>query len=166
MAGSASKGIMLLGQCLAHTTKNAAKVRVKRLVLDQNLHMYFPEFESHFAHDPEHKCKVGDIVLIQELPEKITKDITHSILKIVYPFGDVTDPISGKKVIKGVYRDCAGYRKELFGVAEDGSGGFQYDKAPDRGWQENKKDFTHKEGYMKWHEFEPGHPLHDDPTAT
>ncbi|KAG0712337.1 hypothetical protein GWK47_018708 [Chionoecetes opilio] len=102
-------------------------------------------------------------------------------------------------------------RNEMFGVAEDGSGGFKYSEAPERGGQEGVRDFTHKVfvldsrsgvtcvvfltcdailslqmfhlflrvcslqklliitalvGYQKWHEFEPGHPLHDDPAAS
>jgi small subunit ribosomal protein S17 len=38
------------------------------------------------------------VVLIQELPEKLTTYITHKVLKVVYPLGDVTDPITNKKV--------------------------------------------------------------------
>ncbi|XP_064106513.1 small ribosomal subunit protein uS17m-like [Macrobrachium nipponense] len=166
MSGLMSKNLMLIGQCLAHSTKNAARVRVKRMKLDDYLHMYFPEYTDYFAHDPEQKCKVGDVVLIKELPEQMTKDITHSLMKIVYPYGDITDPITGKKCVVGNYRDHTKLRSELYGKAEGSDGGFDYDNAPDRGWQENRRDFTHKEGYMKWHEFEPGHPLHNDPAAT
>lgn len=42
------------------------------------------------------------------------------------------------------HREHVEKRNEMFGVAEDGSGGFKYSEAPDRGWQEGKKDFTHK----------------------
>ncbi|XP_042225229.1 28S ribosomal protein S17, mitochondrial-like [Homarus americanus] len=166
MAGSLGRNTLLIGQCIAHNTKNAAKVRVKRLNLDNNLNMYFPTQKSYFIHDPEEQCKVGDVVLIKELPEKMTKLISHSLVKMVYKFGDVTDPITGKKVYNHHYRDQLKEYNEMFGVAEDGSGGFDYSQAPDRGWQEGKKDFTHKIGYKKWHEFEPGHPLHDDPVAS
>lgn len=34
----------------------------------------------------------------------MTKHITHQVNKIVYPFGDITDPITGKKVVGGKYR--------------------------------------------------------------
>ncbi|KAG7167205.1 28S ribosomal protein S17-like [Homarus americanus] len=98
MAGSLGRNTLLIGQCIAHNTKNAAKVR------------YFPTQKSYFIHDPEEQCKVGDVVLIKELPEKMTKLISHSLVKMVYKFGDI--------------------------------------------------------GYKKWHEFEPGHPLHDDPVAS
>lgn len=52
----------------------------------------------YYAHDPEKQCKTGDVVLIQELSEKLTTHITHQVLKVVYPLGDVTDPITNKKV--------------------------------------------------------------------
>ncbi|XP_071545584.1 small ribosomal subunit protein uS17m isoform X2 [Panulirus ornatus] len=127
---------------------------------------YFSSHKNFFAYDPEEQCKVGDIVLIKKLPENRTKLITHSLIKQVYKYGDVTDPITGKKVISGKYRDQIMERDEMFGVAEDGSGGFDYNEAPERGWQEGRKDFSHKVGYKKWHEFEPGHPLHNDPVAS
>ncbi len=34
----------------------------------------------------------------------MTKYITHQVSQVVYPFGDITDPISGKKVVAGKYR--------------------------------------------------------------
>jgi len=52
----------------------------------------------YYAHDPEQQCKTGDVVLSQELSEKLTTHITHQVLKVVYPLGDVTDPITNKKV--------------------------------------------------------------------
>lgn len=52
----------------------------------------------YYAHDPEQECKTGDVVLIQELLEKLTTHITHKVIKVVYPLGDVTDPITNKKV--------------------------------------------------------------------
>ncbi|CAL4079871.1 unnamed protein product, partial [Meganyctiphanes norvegica] len=142
--------------------KVKCKLKNKR-VLD-----YFPKFDTFFAHDPEKKCKVGDVVLIKELPQKLTKRITHSLSKIVHPFGDITDPFTGEKVVVGNFRSHIKKRNELYGMGEDSEGAecFNYADAPPRGWQEGKKDFTHKRGYQKWHEFEPGHYLHNDPTAS
>lgn len=65
---------------------------------------YFGEFEYYYAHDPEKICKTGDMVLIQHLPQKLTRLITHKVLEVVYPCGDVTDPLTGEKVIVGKYR--------------------------------------------------------------
>jgi hypothetical protein len=44
------------------------------------------------------------MVLIQSLPEKLTRLITHKVLDVVYPCGDITDPITGKNVVVGKYR--------------------------------------------------------------
>lgn len=49
------------------------------------------------------------MVLIQRLPEKLTRLITHKVVDIVYPCGDVTDPITGKKVVVGKYRYVAAF---------------------------------------------------------
>lgn len=60
---------------------------------------------SYYAHDPTGAAKQGDIVLVEELERRKTRDITHNILKIVYPLGDTVDPITGKKCIRTEYRD-------------------------------------------------------------
>ncbi|CAH2042551.1 unnamed protein product, partial [Iphiclides podalirius] len=114
--------------------QNAAKIRVKRLELDENLLMYFSKDEFYYCYDPEKKCKTGDIVLIQALPRKLTKLITHEVKEVVYPFGDVTDPITGKKVAKESYREDIDKRAEIYGKLETA---FDYEKAPPRGWQDD-----------------------------
>lgn len=63
--------------------------------------------------------------------------------------GDITDPLTGKKVVVGQFREHIDAVKELFG---DTPNSFKYEKAPKRGWQENKKDFTHLETYIKYHD--------------
>ncbi|KAK4298642.1 hypothetical protein Pmani_029033 [Petrolisthes manimaculis] len=166
MAKSLARSALFVGKCIAHELKGAAKVEVKLLELDENLHMYFPSFQHYFADDPKEECKTGDIVLIRELPKKKTVLITHSVEKMLYKLGDVTDPITGKNVIMSKYRDQIKERNEQFGPGEGDAGGFNYEEAPPRGWQEGKKDFSHRVGYKAWHVFEPGHPLHDDPAAS
>lgn len=100
-------------------------------------------------HDPTKKCKTGDVVLIKELPQKLTRLITHSLEEIVYPLGDVTDPITGKKVTVGKYRDDVEDANRLYGKSAQA---FDYDKAPPRGRLEGTRDFTHGETYIKYHE--------------
>jgi small subunit ribosomal protein S17 len=86
-------------------------------------------------------------VLIKEMPQKLTKLITHDIAEIVYPLGDVTDPITGKKVVVGKYRDQIEEANRLFGKSPNA---FDYDKAPPRGRLEGTKDFSHGPVYMRW----------------
>lgn len=112
---------------------------------------YFRKDELIYAHDPEKKCKTGDMVLIKELPKKMTRLITHEVLEIIHPLGDITDPITNKKVVVGQYRDMVDNVNEMFGKSPNG---FDYGNAPERGWQEDKKDYTHRETYIKYHEFE------------
>lgn len=43
-----------------------------------------------------------------------------------------------------VTRDDVKFVNELFGFSRDSGEPFDYDKAPDRGWQEGRKDWSHK----------------------
>lgn len=40
---------------------------------------------------------VGDIVLLQRLPERMTTKVGHEVQEIVYKLGSVVDPITGTK---------------------------------------------------------------------
>ncbi|XP_050424926.1 28S ribosomal protein S17, mitochondrial [Adelges cooleyi] len=156
----AARSMMLLGRCVPSVKKNASKIIVKKLELDENLLMYFNKDEVFYAHDPQKLCKTGDVVLIQELPNKLTTLITHNVLKVVYPLGNVTDPISNKKVAAvryGIvrYRDELDEIDELYGKTKER---FDYERALERGWQEDKKDFSHRESYIKYHESEEEQP--------
>lgn len=144
----------LLGTCIPSTKQNAVKICVQRLELDRNILMYFKENDIIYAHDPEQKCNIGDIVLIQSLPEKLTRLITHKVIDVVYPLGDIVDPITGKKVVAGKYRDDIKLKNQLFGESENA---FDYDKAPPRGIMKDKQDFTYQETYVKYHE-DPNDP--------
>lgn len=89
--------------------------------------------------------------MIQALPQKLTKLITHEVKEVVYPFGDITDPITGKKVAKERYREDMDRQAEFYGKLESS---FDHSKAPPRGWQEGKKDFTSKPTYTKFNVFD------------
>uniref|UniRef100_A0A4P6D9Q5 Putative mitochondrial ribosomal protein s17 rhodnius neglectus n=2 Tax=Rhodnius TaxID=13248 RepID=A0A4P6D9Q5_RHOPR len=140
---------LLLGKCVPCVKPNASKFCVSTMELDENLLMYFRKVSYIYAIDPEKKCKTGDIVLIEELPQKLTKLITHKVSEIIYPLGDVVDPLTGKKVVVADYREDIEEKKKLYGENRDA---FQYEKAPPRGWQEGVKDFTDKDTYYKYHE--------------
>ncbi len=59
--------------------------------------------------------------------------------------------MSGKSVWQGEYRDDLEEMAALYGKHEDA---FDYDKAPARGWQEGKRDFSARVTYYRWHSFE------------
>lgn len=143
-----------LGTCMPSTRQNATKIRIQSLELDTNLLMYFKKHDFIYAHDPEKKCNIGDIVLVQELPEKLTRIIAHKVVNVVYPLGDITDPITGKKVVVSKYRDDIKEANQLYG---ENANAFNYDKAPPRGVMKDKRDFTYQETYVKYHE-DPNDP--------
>ncbi|ESO95085.1 hypothetical protein LOTGIDRAFT_70283, partial [Lottia gigantea] len=47
--------------------------------------------------DDVRKCKIGDIVLLKKVPYNITPRVSHIINDIIYPVGNVTDPVTGKR---------------------------------------------------------------------
>ncbi|CAB0033599.1 unnamed protein product [Trichogramma brassicae] len=148
-SGTANKVKYLMGICQPTWKENATKVEIFGHEYDHRLHMFFRTKRAVFAHDPEKKCKTGDTILVRQLPEKMTRLITHEVVDVIYPLGDVTDPITGKKVAAGVYRDEIKIVNEAFGKSKTG---FDYDTAPPRGDQEGIRDFTDKPTYKKYHE--------------
>lgn len=87
--------------------------------------------------------------MIKELPKKLTTLITHKVEKIVFPLGDITDPITGKKVVVGKYRDEIEEANKLFGKKETA---YDYEKQPPRGRLEGKRDFTDKPIHIRYHD--------------
>ncbi|XP_024881623.1 28S ribosomal protein S17, mitochondrial [Temnothorax curvispinosus] len=150
-ARRASKTVLryFLGTCVPSSKQNAAKVRVPRLEFDNYIHMYFKENNFVYAHDPEKLCKTGDVILIKTLPEKLTRLITHEVVEVVYPLGDIVDPVTGKEVVASRYREDIEEENMLYGK-EDST--FDYSKAPRRGRLEGIRDFTHKKSYLKYYE--------------
>lgn len=112
---------------------------------------YFRKDEYVYAYDPQKKCKTGDVALIEQLPKKMTTLITHKVKEVIYPLGDMTDPLTGKKVVGSKYRDHIEEVNKVYGKSTKA---FEYESAPPRGWQEDKKDFTRKDTYWKYHVFE------------
>lgn len=102
-----------------------------------------------YAYDPAKDVKSGDIVVVRQLPEKKTTLITHSIEKILYRLGDVTDPITQKSVVGTEYRDDINARNKLYGEVKTA---FDYKKAPPRGRLEGSRDLTDKPTYTKYYE--------------
>ncbi|XP_029047374.1 28S ribosomal protein S17, mitochondrial [Osmia bicornis bicornis] len=148
----------LLGVCVPSNKYNAAKIRVRRLEFDDYLSMHFPTFEFVYATDPEKLCKTGDTVLIQNLPEKLTRFITHKIVEVIYPLGNVIDPVTGKPVIAAKYRETVQEDAELFGKLPSM---YDFTKPVERGRLENIRDFSSRKTYVK-HKKDENHP---DPYA-
>uniref|UniRef100_A0A0A9WG07 28S ribosomal protein S17, mitochondrial n=1 Tax=Lygus hesperus TaxID=30085 RepID=A0A0A9WG07_LYGHE len=151
---AAKKVALLLGKCVPSVKPSSSKICITKMELDVNLLMYFKNNTHVYAHDPDKKCKSGDVVLIEELPQKLSKEVTHRVVEIVYPMGDVIDPLTQKKVVMSEFRDDIVEKNKLYG---ENKNAFDYEKAPPRGRFEGKRDFTDKETYKKFHEI-PGVP--------
>ncbi|XP_014479662.1 PREDICTED: 28S ribosomal protein S17, mitochondrial [Dinoponera quadriceps] len=152
MAGKEASKVALrylLGKCVPSSKQNAAKVRIPQLKFDNYFHMYFKEHEFVYANDPQKLCKTGDIILIKALPAKMTRLITHEVIEVIHPLGDITDPITGKKTVKSAYREDLDEIVQLHGRKETA---YDYEKAPRRGRLENIRDFTHKKVYLKYYD--------------
>ncbi|CAK9806260.1 28S ribosomal protein S17, mitochondrial [Anthophora quadrimaculata] len=137
----------LLGICVPSFKRNATKIRITRMDFDNHLLTYFTKYEFVYAVDPEKRCKIGDTVLIQNLPEKLTRIITHKIVDVVFPVGDIVDPVSGKTIVAGKYRETIQEDAKLYGELESM---YKYDKATPRGSMENKRDFSNRKIYVKY----------------
>jgi len=155
---------IMMAKCISKNYETEGKVRIDRLIFSDYFNTHFKHYADIDVHDPKKTAKKGDIVLIRKMPEPLTLEISYQIMQVLYKYGDMTDPISGKKCVKTMFRDDRKMLDEVYGYAFD-STPFEYEKAPDRGWQEGRKDFSHKDPYQKYHEFEKGHPMYQEKGA-
>ena len=47
--------------------------------------------------DKDNACRVGDIVLLSQLPEAVNRFSSYEVKEIVYKVGEVVDPVSGRR---------------------------------------------------------------------
>ncbi|XP_072752523.1 small ribosomal subunit protein uS17m [Anoplolepis gracilipes] len=147
----------LLGTCVPSSKQNAAKVRISHLEFNDFIRLHYKKYDFIYANDPQKLCKSGDVILIKELPSKLTRLITHEVIEVIYPLGDITDPVTGKKVVASQYREDIDEKDKLFGKKDSA---FDYSKAPRRGRLEGVRDFTHKKMYLKYYD-DPNDPQPD-----
>ena len=155
------------------------EVRIPYFVYDRYYKAFF-EHEWDFAvKDDKKLAKEGDIVLIHRLAEINVKaaesismkekaegawwepkieekgifkrlDLTHEILEVIYELGDVIEPTSQQPVVGDRYRSEIAKTAQLY---RKSNSDFDYKRAPTRGTQKDKRDFTHRKIYKKWHNF-------------
>lgn len=111
---------------------------------------YFRHETDLFAHDPHNLCQEGDTVLIKRADDVGINDVDFEVTEVIYKLGDVKDPVSGEHVVGDMYRKQMAEIAEAYGTNPDA---FNYEEAPPRGWQEEKRDFSSNITYYKWHEF-------------
>jgi len=131
------------------TPRETVVVRVPTLEFDKFFKRYFRHETDLFAHDPQELCQEGDTVLIKKAEVDIN-EVDFEVSEVIFKLGDVKDPVSGENVVGDMYRKQMAEIAEAYGANPDG---FDYEEAPDRGWQEDKRDFSSNITYYKWHEF-------------
>lgn len=58
---------------------------------------YFNSRKHYWAIENESKCDIGDIILIERLPRKLTTLVTHRVKEQVFKLGSVVDPVTGRR---------------------------------------------------------------------
>ena len=81
--------------------------------------------------------------------------VTHEIAKILHPLGDIVDPISKEPVVGDRYRSETERYQKIYGKTKSE---FDYHTAPKRGHQKDKRDFSYRRTYKRWHEFKDVDP--------
>ncbi|GFS27429.1 28S ribosomal protein S17, mitochondrial [Elysia marginata] len=91
--------VMLLGQVLQREVlkPRVVNVRVMQQVFDKHLNMFFPESKDYKVIEQEVKVNSGDIVRIEKLNEKLTVEVEHKVVEVVFPIGRTVDPITGRR---------------------------------------------------------------------
>ncbi|KAH9515742.1 37S ribosomal protein S17 mitochondrial [Bulinus truncatus] len=93
-----SIGVML-GQVLHREVlkPRIVNVRVIQQVYDQRLHMFFAEPKDFKVFENKVKVNHGDIVKVEQLPEKLSVEVEHEVTEIIFPMGRIVDPLTGRR---------------------------------------------------------------------
>lgn len=100
-------GRLVIGQVIKRgaVRQDTIKVRCLKMKLDTNLNKYFNSRKHYWAVEENIKTKIGDIVLLERLPQKLTPLVSHGIKEMVFELGAVVDPVTGQKCRGTAYID-------------------------------------------------------------
>ncbi|KJH45807.1 replication factor [Dictyocaulus viviparus] len=92
-----------------------AQVRCSLNEFNTFLKKYFARPFEFWALDRESKGNLGDTVLIRRIQaqESTKTTVTHAIDRIVFKYGNIIDPVTGKRLIKDEFADEIQLRKHL-----------------------------------------------------
>ncbi|VDO50933.1 unnamed protein product [Haemonchus placei] len=92
-----------------------AQVRCSMNEFNRYLKMYFARAFEFWALDRESKGNLGDMVLIRRIPvdQRPTTNVAHLIDRVVFKYGNIVDPVTGRRVIKDEFADEIELRKHL-----------------------------------------------------
>jgi small subunit ribosomal protein S17 len=75
----------------------AVRVSVQNMEFDPILNVYFNKEQQLWASDPTLKYGAGDLVLVKKLSEPLSTEVHHYVSEIMFPIGNVVDPITGRR---------------------------------------------------------------------
>ncbi|KIH57574.1 hypothetical protein ANCDUO_12229 [Ancylostoma duodenale] len=98
-----------------------AQVRCSMNEFNIYLKKYFARSFEFWALDKQSKGELGDTVLIRRIgvDERPTTNVAHAIDRVVFKYGNIVDPVTGKRVIKDEFSDEIELRKKLVGEIID-----------------------------------------------
>ncbi|KAF7236087.1 28S ribosomal protein S17 mitochondrial [Paragonimus skrjabini miyazakii] len=87
--------VVPFGQELTASFPSIIKVRVHKLCLNRFLLKYYYQTATYWTHNQGINTNIGDIVLIEKTDPPIAFHTVFKLRKIVYPVGDIRDPVTG-----------------------------------------------------------------------
>ncbi|KAH3776687.1 hypothetical protein DPMN_178118 [Dreissena polymorpha] len=88
-----------IGQVIKKSTRgdlNLVKVRAQNMKLDRRLMIYFPAKRDRWCVEQQNQTKIGDIVIMKNLPHAVDKDVFTKVNEVLYSVGNIKDPITGR----------------------------------------------------------------------
>lgn len=100
-------GSLIIGQVVKRGVARPDTVRVRclKLQLDENIHKYFNIRKHYWAIEQDIKTNIGDIILLEHLPQKLTPLVSHQIKEHIFKIGAAVDPITGKRCRGTIFID-------------------------------------------------------------
>lgn len=85
--------------------KDTVKVGVPKHRFNEHFTMYVREQDNVYAYDPDRISEPGDWVLLRRLPEALDENVNHKVEKVVYRYGHIIDPLTGRRTYGIKYDD-------------------------------------------------------------
>ncbi|EUB58291.1 28S ribosomal protein S17, mitochondrial [Echinococcus granulosus] len=87
--------VVPFGQELTAARKDIIKVKIHKLCLNKFLLKYFYQTRTYWTHKQGAEADIGDIVLVERCDPPIAFNTVYKLKKVVFPVGNIVDPISG-----------------------------------------------------------------------
>lgn len=97
-------GNLIMARCGHGGYNKVIKAGVPQHVFDDYHNMFVRKSINIKAYDEKQLCKPGDWVLLRQTEEPIDVDVDHIVERVVYNYGNYTDPLTGRRSL-GLHYD-------------------------------------------------------------